>query len=1013
MSTSFSLGSKKKTPFQLHKEAEAEKKKKADEEAAAVYNEFVESFAEGPQDRPGSRAFVRGEVIQPGQAASAAAPPMAMPGVSATKPRKIDFLLENMKKEQEKREERQRLKEQGVVLEDDPDGVGSFDDGDPHTTNLYIGNLAPDLNEEILKKEFGRFGPLASVKIMWPRDDDQRRRGRNCGFVAFMNRADAARAKDELNDVMLHDNELHIGWGKSIPIPAQPMFVLAGHGGSQLTQPKGAAIAPPGFMASNWDLPPPGEEYVEPDVEVQIPADLRQRYVIDSLAAYVLRDGTDIEQAVMTREHANAEFAFLFNLTSPEHIYYRWRLFSLAQEDSMRSWKVEPFQLVEGAARWIPPPMTMNAGGPQQTAAQRGGELLKDKPLPETQQDRFEDLLRALTLERADICDAMVFALDNSDSAYEVVEILTDALTLSETPVPTKVARLFLVSDILHNSTAAVRNASRYRNHLEATLPDIFESFQESYAACESRIVQEGLRRHVLRVLRMWRHWYIFTDDFLNGLQATFLRSASSLSTAKVQNPELEAELMALSEEDLALKCRRSGLSRKGDRVAQVQRLLELHSYLNGGAKQQPPSSNADHSSVWRKQQEATAAEAAASVHAGNRPVLAAMEEPEAQPEPAVRPAVKPISQWAAVEDVDEPAGPISEWITAAPPPDPEPAEDQGKPAPTAAQGPVSKWTLVDYDDEDAQRAHDAGAEDDAEMEDEAAGAAADGTEGAALFSGAGAAPVSEAAVTDADTPSAPVASTKSVDLTYTAADEERRQRLRQVEVAVMVFREQLAEDEPSLSKEQLEARSAEHRSKLVAEAEAKLEQEAKTARSKEGRSRLHDRYQPTSDVGREGHKGGSSSRRDDSRERAPGKRKRSRSCSPDGSSPDRDTRRHRDRGAQRGSRSIARESSKSERERDRSDRDRSDREASRRADNGRPTRGSDRRDREWDADRGGSRRDDSRERRKRVRSSSRDRRARSISRDRDRHKRRSRSPPTERERRSSRRSPERRSSRR
>ena len=32
--------------------------------------------------------------------------------------------------------------------------------------------------------------------------------------------------------------------------------------------------------------------------------------------------------------------------------------------------------------------MTMNAGGPQQTAAQRGGELLKDKPLPETQQDR-------------------------------------------------------------------------------------------------------------------------------------------------------------------------------------------------------------------------------------------------------------------------------------------------------------------------------------------------------------------------------------------------------------------------------------------------------------------------------------------------------------------------------------------------------------------------------------------------------------------------------------------------
>lgn len=40
--------------------------------------------------------------------------------------------------------------------------------------------------QKVLKREFGRFGDIASVKIMWPRDDDQRRRGRNCGFVAFM-----------------------------------------------------------------------------------------------------------------------------------------------------------------------------------------------------------------------------------------------------------------------------------------------------------------------------------------------------------------------------------------------------------------------------------------------------------------------------------------------------------------------------------------------------------------------------------------------------------------------------------------------------------------------------------------------------------------------------------------------------------------------------------------------------------------------------------------------------------
>ena len=52
-------------------------------------------------------------------------------------------------REQEAREERQRMRrEYGVTYEDD--GLGSFDDGDPYTTNLYVGNLAPTVDEEVL-----------------------------------------------------------------------------------------------------------------------------------------------------------------------------------------------------------------------------------------------------------------------------------------------------------------------------------------------------------------------------------------------------------------------------------------------------------------------------------------------------------------------------------------------------------------------------------------------------------------------------------------------------------------------------------------------------------------------------------------------------------------------------------------------------------------------------------------------------------------------------------------------
>ena len=64
---------------------------------------------------------------------------------------------------------------------------------------------------------------------------------------------------------------------------------------------------------------------------VKVPEDLRQRFIIDSVAMYVMVDGCAFEQALMTRETQNPEFMFLFDLASPEHAYYRWRVYSLAQ----------------------------------------------------------------------------------------------------------------------------------------------------------------------------------------------------------------------------------------------------------------------------------------------------------------------------------------------------------------------------------------------------------------------------------------------------------------------------------------------------------------------------------------------------------------------------------------------------------------------------------------------------------------------------------------------------------
>ena len=50
------------------------------------------------------------------------------------------------------------------------------------STNVYIRNLALSVTEGALLQRFGRYGPLVSVKIMWPRRDEDLRV--LSGFVA-------------------------------------------------------------------------------------------------------------------------------------------------------------------------------------------------------------------------------------------------------------------------------------------------------------------------------------------------------------------------------------------------------------------------------------------------------------------------------------------------------------------------------------------------------------------------------------------------------------------------------------------------------------------------------------------------------------------------------------------------------------------------------------------------------------------------------------------------------------
>ena len=70
-------------------------------------------------------------------------------------------------------------------------------------------------------------------------------------------REDAQRAKDELNNVLLHDNELKIGWGKTVVLPAMPLYTP----NAPTHRPAGAAAARAvassldGRVSSRWGEP--------------------------------------------------------------------------------------------------------------------------------------------------------------------------------------------------------------------------------------------------------------------------------------------------------------------------------------------------------------------------------------------------------------------------------------------------------------------------------------------------------------------------------------------------------------------------------------------------------------------------------------------------------------------------------------------------------------------------------------------------------------------------------------
>eukprot|EP00939_MAST-03C_sp_MAST-3C-sp1_P003373 g3373.t1 len=252
------------------------------------------------------------------------------------KRREMDILLEEMK-------QRKESGKTGFDASDLRDTPGSFHDGDPYTTNIFVGNLPPTVTEEKLGDIFSEFGDIDSIKIMWPRTDEERARNRNSGFISFSRRNDAEEALFSMQANVIEGNQIRLAWGKAVPpSKGQPRFrkkikrtattATVCQKSAQLTTSNGRTTTSSGDGGDDRSTtvaasPAPSLRHMDRKIEVRFPTLLATRETIDMMATYVAREGQSFEKSILGLERRNDKprFRFLFDTASSDHRFYRWR----------------------------------------------------------------------------------------------------------------------------------------------------------------------------------------------------------------------------------------------------------------------------------------------------------------------------------------------------------------------------------------------------------------------------------------------------------------------------------------------------------------------------------------------------------------------------------------------------------------------------------------------------------------------------------------------------------------
>ncbi|KAL7423794.1 E3 ubiquitin-protein ligase pub1 [Cryptotrichosporon argae] len=78
-----------------------------------------------------------------------------------------------------------------------------------HHFHVFVGDLSPEVNDDVLAKAFAAFGSLSEARVMW---DMNSGKSRGYGFLSFREKADAEQAINTMNGEWLGSRAIRVNW---------------------------------------------------------------------------------------------------------------------------------------------------------------------------------------------------------------------------------------------------------------------------------------------------------------------------------------------------------------------------------------------------------------------------------------------------------------------------------------------------------------------------------------------------------------------------------------------------------------------------------------------------------------------------------------------------------------------------------------------------------------------------------------------------------------------------------